>query len=156
MRWPILRHDPSNDDAAAVTQVGTGCGDPDRGLNVPCGDHEVAARLPVRLFVEERCAEGADQATIDAQVEAGYKAGRFLAPRKPGLVYMLSDHNYVFDPDRRAIIHFPGHLMFYAPYATAKDVGSGPWRADGHLARHTARPDDRRSGRAIARPSLNR
>ena len=24
------------------------------------------------------------------------------------------------------VIHFPGHLMFYAPYATQKDVGSGP------------------------------
>ena len=24
------------------------------------------------------------------------------------------------------MIHFPGHLMFYAPYATQKDVGSGP------------------------------
>ena len=52
--------------------------------------------------------------------------GRFTAPRKPGLVYMLSPHNYVFDPERRQIIHFPGHLMFYAPYATARDVGTGP------------------------------
>ena len=32
----------------------------------------------------------------------------------------------VFDPDRQAVIHFPGHLMFYAPYATQKDVGAGP------------------------------
>jgi len=32
----------------------------------------------------------------------------------------------VFDPERKAVIHFPGHLMFYAPYATQKDVGSGP------------------------------
>jgi hypothetical protein len=39
---------------------------------------------------------------------------------------MLSRHNYVFDPGRNAVIHFPGHLMFYAPYATQNDVGSGP------------------------------
>jgi hypothetical protein len=39
---------------------------------------------------------------------------------------MMSDYNYVFDPDARRVIHFPGHLMFYAPYLTAKDVGSGP------------------------------
>ena len=59
-------------------------------------------------------------------MDEAYRAGRFIAPRKPGLVYMLSPHNYVFDPERQRIIHFPGHLMFYAPYATAKEVGTGP------------------------------
>ena len=24
-------------------------------------------------------------------------------------------HEHVFDPERKAIVHFPGHLMFYAP-----------------------------------------
>jgi hypothetical protein len=31
----------------------------------------------------------------------------------------------VFDPERRKVVHFPGHLMFYAPYATEKEVGRG-------------------------------
>ncbi|MCU1284043.1 MAG: hypothetical protein JWO13_393 [Acidobacteriales bacterium] len=37
----------------------------------------------------------------------------------------MSEHNYVFDPDSKKIIHVPGHLMFYAPFATAQTVGSG-------------------------------
>lgn len=78
------------------------------------------------MFVESQRAAGIDDATIDKRVEEGYRSGRFTAPRKPGIVYMLSPHNYVFDPERQQIIHFPGHLMFYAPYAKAKDVGSGP------------------------------
>ena len=85
-----------------------------------------ASVVPVRLFIEEQRAAGVPEDRIRAMVDAGYRRGRFKAPAKPGLVYMLSAHNYVFDPERRAVIRFPGHLMFYAPYATQKDVGSGP------------------------------
>jgi hypothetical protein len=85
-----------------------------------------ASVVPVRIFVEEQRAAGTAEPRIQSLVEEGYKSGRFKAPGKPGLVYMLSGHNYVFDPGRNAVIHFPGHLMFYAPYATQKDVGSGP------------------------------
>ena len=85
-----------------------------------------ASVVPVRLFIEEQRAAGLAEDRITALVDAGYREGRFKAPAKPGLVYMLSAHNYVFDPERRAVIRFPGHLMFYAPYATQKDVGSGP------------------------------
>jgi hypothetical protein len=96
-------------------------------LEPECFDGEgTVAVVPVRLFVEEQRALGTSETRIEALVEQGYKKGRFKAPRKAGLVYMLSDHNYVFDPERNAVIHFPGHLMFYAPYATQKDVGSGP------------------------------
>ena len=41
----------------------------------------------------------------------------------PGIVYMMSKENWVFDPDSKKITHFPGHLMFYAPYMTAKHLG---------------------------------
>ena len=96
-------------------------------LEPECFDVEgTATVVPVRMFVEQQRAAGTADSRIDALVEEGYKSGRFKAPSKPGLVYMLSDYNYVFDPERKAVIHFPGHLMFYAPYATPRDVGSGP------------------------------
>jgi len=96
-------------------------------LEPECFDGEgTATVVPVRFFIEEQRAIGTAEPRIKALVEDGYKAGRFKAPGKAGLVYMLSDHNYVFDPERKQVIHFPGHLMFYAPYATQKDVGEGP------------------------------
>jgi hypothetical protein len=96
-------------------------------LEPECFDAEgTASVVPVRMFIEEQRAAGTSDPRIDALVEEGYKSGRFRAPSKPGLVYMLSAYNYVFDPERKEIIHFPGHLMFYAPYATQKDIGSGP------------------------------
>ena len=96
-------------------------------LEPECFDAEgTATVLPARLFVERRRAEGADDVTVERELEDAYRSHRFVAPRRPGIVYMLSPHNYVLDPESKQIVHFPGHLMFYAPYATQKDVGSGP------------------------------
>jgi len=92
-----------------------------------CYDAEGSATtLKVLLYVEQERAAGTDEARIKSAVAEGYKSGRFIAPRKPGIAYMLSDYNYLPDRDAKKAVHFPGHLMFYAPYATAKNVGEGP------------------------------
>jgi hypothetical protein len=96
-------------------------------LEPVCYDVEGSATtLKARFYVEQERAMGRDEAGIASAIAEGYKNGRFIAPRKPGIVYMLSDYNYVLDPGTKQVIHFPGHLMFYAPGATAKDVGEGP------------------------------
>jgi|SRR5579862_3953326 len=104
-----------------------------------CFDREgTATTLKARLFVEEERAKGKTEAQIRTDVGTAYESGRFIAPRKPGLVYMMSPYNYVLDPDSGRIIHFPGHLMFYAPYATAEDVGVDP---DAPYLVNPGRPD---------------
>jgi len=82
--------------------------------------------VQVLIFIEEQRARGVREPEIAAAVEDGYRKGTFVAPGRPGIVYMLSDYNYLVDPETHEIVHFPGHLMFYAPYLTAKDIGSGP------------------------------
>jgi hypothetical protein len=79
--------------------------------------------LLARLRTEQLRALSKTDAEIEAMVREGYKSGQFVAPSKPGIVYMMSKENWVFDPESKKIIHFPGHLMFYAPYMTAKDLG---------------------------------
>jgi hypothetical protein len=81
--------------------------------------------LAVRLFVEAQRAKRRDEEAIARSVKEGYRSGKFRAPARPGIVYMLSEYNFVLDPETMKIIHFPGHLMFYAPYATEKTIGSG-------------------------------
>ena len=76
-----------------------------------------------RMHVEELRAQGKPEEAIEAEIEAAYRSGKFIAPRKPGIVYMMSGENWVFDPESKRIIHFPGHLMFYAPYMTPQDLG---------------------------------
>jgi len=82
--------------------------------------------MQVLLFAEEQRALGLTDEEIQKGVAAGYKAGRFKAPSKPGLVYMLSPYNYLWDAGEKKVVNFPGHLMFYAPYASSREVGSGP------------------------------
>jgi hypothetical protein len=92
-----------------------------------CFDAEGSATtMKALLYREEQRALGKDDERIAAEIEEGYKTGRFLAPRKPGVAYMLSDYNYLFNPESKSIFHFPGHVMFYGPNLTAKDVGTGP------------------------------
>jgi len=105
-----------------------------------CFDAEGSATtLKALFFREEQRALGKDDGRIASEIEEGYKTGRFLAPRKPGIAYMLSDYNYLFDPESNRIFHFPGHVMFYAPYLTAKDIGTGPGAPD---LTYPGRPDN--------------
>lgn len=92
-----------------------------------CFDAEgTATTLKARFFVEELRAKGVAEEEIEKRVAAGYASKKFIAPRRAGIVYMLSAHNYVLNPATNKIIRFPGHLMFYAPYLKAEDIGSGP------------------------------
>ena len=90
-----------------------------------CFDAEGAATtLPTRLFAEEERGKGKSEEQIKAEIDEGYKSGKFRAPSKPGIVYMLSDSVLLLIANK--IVHAPPHLMFYAPYATDKDIGSPP------------------------------
>jgi hypothetical protein len=90
-----------------------------------CFDAEgTATTLLTRLFVEQQRAKGKTEDEIKSELADGYRSGRFKAPAKPGIVYMLSDSIFLMVNDR--ILHAPPHLMFYAPYATEKDQGSPP------------------------------
>jgi hypothetical protein len=54
-----------------------------------CFDAEGSATtLPTRLFVEEERAKGRSEDQIKAELDAGYKGGKFNPPAKPGIVYI--------------------------------------------------------------------
>ena len=42
----------------------------------------------------------------------------------PGLVYMVSDYNYIYNPRRDALLKVAPHMMFHAPNLTNDDIGS--------------------------------
>jgi hypothetical protein len=80
--------------------------------------------LPVDVMVGGLLLKGVPQATIEAQVLAGYRSGLYHVADRLGVAYMLSDHNWDHDPSTGKTIVFPPHVMFYAPYLTNKDIGS--------------------------------
>ena len=71
---------------------------------------------------EELRAEGKSEAEIKDDIAKGYKDGRFKVPG-PGFLFMMSNENYVYDSESKESGFVPPHLMFYAPYKTAKDLG---------------------------------
>lgn len=109
-------------------------------LEPTCFDREGSATtLPTRLFVEEQRAKSRTEEQIKTDLEAGYKSGRFKAPAKPGIVYMMSDHGVLLVSGK--LVPIPPHLMFYASYAMDEDIGSPPAAANmPHLIR-AGQPD---------------
>jgi hypothetical protein len=62
---------------------------------------------------------------IRQAIKAAFSSRKLKAPRRPGIIYMLSPHNIVtIDEEKGVAVPFPGHLMFYAPNMTSSDVGS--------------------------------
>jgi hypothetical protein len=111
-------------------------------LEPTCFDAEGSATtLVTRLYVEQQRGQGKSEQQIKAELDQGYNSGKFRAPQKPGIVYMMSDQGYIFVESVNRLVHLPAHLMFYAPYATDKDIGSPPAAANmPHLIR-AGQPD---------------
>jgi hypothetical protein len=111
-------------------------------LEPTCFDAEGSATtLVTRLYVEQQRAQGRSEQQIKAELDQGYKSGKFRAPQKPGIVYMMSDQGYIFVESVNRLVNLPAHLMFYVPYATDKDIGSPPAAANmPHLIR-AGQPD---------------
>ena len=96
-------------------------------LEPTCFDAEGSSTiLPTRLYVEQQRAKGQSEEQVKAAVDEGYKSGKYKAPSRPGIVYMMSDRGYLLVPGTNKLVRIPPHLMFYAPYATEKDIGSPP------------------------------
>jgi len=88
-----------------------------------CLDAEGSRTLMVTAMRrEELRAQGKSEAEIKDEIAKGYKDGRYKAPG-PGFLYMLSTENYFYRSGAKKWGTVPPHVMFYAPYKTAKDVG---------------------------------
>lgn len=89
-----------------------------------CMDAEGARTiLPRYLMVAELRAQGKGPEEIKRFVADAWAKGILRAPTRPGVDYMLSAENYTPD-DKGALVSFPPHVMFYAPYLTNADLGS--------------------------------
>ena len=91
-----------------------------------CYDTEGSQTLMLAAFETAQLAlSGKSQEEIDKQIDADYKSGKLIAPRKSGIVYMLSrqfqEHNHATGEVKTV---FPPHVMFYAPYMKNSDIGA--------------------------------
>lgn len=111
-------------------------------LEPTCFDAEGSATtFQSRLLAEEMRAKGKSEEEVAAAIAEGYTAGKFRAPQKPGIVYMMSDAGFLYVASMNKMVRLPAHLMFYAPYATEKDIGSPPAAANMPRLIRAGQPD---------------
>lgn len=90
-----------------------------------CYDAEGAATiLPKVLRVGELLMKGVALEQIQSEIAEGFRSGKFISPRRPGVAYMLSGDIRSYNPKTKQVETFPGHVMFYAPNLTDEDIGS--------------------------------
>ncbi|HWC64707.1 MAG TPA: hypothetical protein VG777_01390, partial [Thermoanaerobaculia bacterium] len=75
--------------------------------------------------------KGKSMAEIKADIDEGFRTGRFISPRRPGVAYMLSGDIRRYDRASGTVVSFPPHVMFYAPNLTNEDIGSKGDGSDG-------------------------
>lgn len=98
-------------------------------LKPTCYDAEGSATiLPKVIQVGAWLMEGRSLTDIDRLVKEGFESGRFVAPRRPGVAYMLSGDVRNYNPRTSQVESFPPHVMFYAPNLTNEDIGSNGGR----------------------------
>jgi hypothetical protein len=90
-----------------------------------CYDAEGAATiLPKILRVGELLMQAKPLPEIHAEIREGFRTGKYIAPRRPGVAYMLSGDIRDYNEETGKVESFPPHVMFYAPNLTNKDIGS--------------------------------
>lgn len=94
-----------------------------KALAPMCYDVEGTRTIVPRVRDEAALrAQGKLEDEIRTVIEAGFRSGKYRAPERPGVSYMLSPVQATYDPER-GVRPFVPHLMFYAPDLTDADVG---------------------------------
>jgi hypothetical protein len=90
-----------------------------------CWDAEGAKTLlPIDLDDAKLRLAGTSIAEIDRQVSDGFKSGKYRAPARTGVAYMLSPMRYRIDETGKVTPSNPNpHVMFYGPGLTDADIG---------------------------------
>jgi hypothetical protein len=83
--------------------------------------------VPVMLRTGEMLAAGKSADAIKADIDAGFRDGRFHRPTRTGVAYMLAgDVNLDIGTGAVTRQAFTGHYMIYAPGVTNADIGVAP------------------------------
>ena len=80
--------------------------------------------LIVNLKKAELREQGKSDEEIEREIAEGFRAGKYHAPRKPGIAYMLSTENHLHNPRTGKTFVYPPHVMLYAPYFKNSDIGA--------------------------------
>lgn len=111
-------------------------------LEPHCYDPE-ASRTILEVHREEAALReaGLTRAEIRTRIAEGFRTGRFRAPSRPAVTWMMSAAQVLHADDGRRVGAWKPHLMIYYPYMTNADLGLvGAPHADGPIVSDEGRP----------------
>lgn len=76
------------------------------------------------IYKSKLVMHGADPKEAVAAFEEKVAKGEFVAPHEPGINYMMSAYNWIYQSTRDEFIPVPPHVMFFAPHVKPEDVGA--------------------------------
>jgi hypothetical protein len=89
-----------------------------------CGDAEAETTiLAVERFRGMEVLAGKSQDVIKREIADGFKSGRFHAPKRPALIFMMSSAQLLPNPAFTKISKFVPHLMVFYPNMSTPDYG---------------------------------
>ncbi len=89
-----------------------------------CGDAEAEATIfDVERFRSEKALAGESFDSIKQQIADGFKSGRFHAPKRPALIFMMSSGQNLADPNGKAVGKVIPHVMVFYPNMRNADYG---------------------------------
>lgn len=98
----------------------------ENGLAPQCFDEPgQAAHLPVHFDEAKNRIAGMSIEELRAERAKGFASGAYRPAPGPGVVYMASAYNYVYNGRGEQILVAP-HVMYHAPYVRNEDLGSDP------------------------------
>ena len=98
-----------------------------------CFDEEgMRAIAPMHFDSAKFREQGIAFADIRSRIKAGFADGRYSAPSRPGISYMISPVLNLPD-GKGGVWNYPPHFMFYAPGLTNEEQGTAPDRGSGWL-----------------------
>ncbi|MGD8307701.1 MAG: hypothetical protein PVF17_13670 [Ignavibacteria bacterium] len=89
-----------------------------------CYDEEGMKTMGLVTFDRAKYrSQGLSNEEIRNKINEGFATGKYLSPRKPGVIYMLSPVNKVPDHRTGKLFDYVPHVMYYAPNITNEDIG---------------------------------
>ena len=76
------------------------------------------------IFKSKLVMYGAEPDEAVAAFEEKVAKGEFAAPIEPGINYMMSAYNWIYQSARDEFVPVPPHVMFFAPHVEPDAVGS--------------------------------
>lgn len=92
-------------------------------------DSATATILPKVVFIGDALVRGVPLQEVERQLAEKFASGEFIAPRRPGIAYMLTREICNYNPQTGEVGTFPPHIMFYVSNLTDRDIGT-TWDRD--------------------------